>query len=247
MMSTKKSESIRGLVIATAIIGLWLGSLIYFLSLNLTSEKIAWIPVAVLWQTFLHTGLFITAHDAMHGTVFPANRKVNNAVGMLSVILYALFSYRKLLAKHWEHHRHPAGADDPDFHDGQHTGFFAWYFHFLKNYISWKQIMGMAIVFNLLEHGLNVPAINLAVLWVTPALLSTLQLFYFGTYLPHREDEKGYADRHHARSNAYPVWLSFLTCYHFGYHWEHHEFPRVPWWKLHRTRKTVLETQNFGK
>ena len=28
-----------------------------------------------------------------------------------------------------------------------------------------------------------------------------------------------------------PVWLSFLTCYHFGYHLEHHRYPWVLWWR----------------
>lgn len=26
--------------------------------------------------------------------------------------------------------------------------------------------------------------------------------------------------------------LSFLTCYYFGYHLEHHLYPNVPWWRL---------------
>jgi hypothetical protein len=41
---------------------------------------------------------------------------------------------------------------------------------------------------------------------------------------------------HNARSSSMPIWLSLLTCYHFGYHWEHHEYPYVPWcacgWRL---------------
>jgi beta-carotene ketolase (CrtW type) len=66
--------------------------------------------------------------------------------------------------------------------------------------------------------------------------LSSFQLFTFGTWLPHRNLKIPFADWHRARSNDYPAWLSFLTCYHFGYHWEHHEWPFVPWWKLPRAR-----------
>ncbi|MEL7193577.1 MAG: fatty acid desaturase, partial [Bacteroidota bacterium] len=25
---------------------------------------------------------------------------------------------------------------------------------------------------------------------------------------------------------------AFLTCYFFGYHFEHHDSPNTPWWKL---------------
>ena len=45
-----------------------------------------------------------------------------------------------------------------------------------------------------------------------------------------------YDNPHRARSNGYPPWLSFLTCYHFGYHFEHHEYPYVPWWGLSSVR-----------
>nr|MBA2748547.1 fatty acid desaturase [Tatlockia sp.] len=37
---------------------------------------------------------------------------------------------------------------------------------------------------------------------------------------------------HCAQTNPLPTWLSFITCYHFGYHYEHHEHPDVPWWGL---------------
>ena len=59
-----------------------------------------------------------------------------------------------------------------------------------------------------------------------------MQLFYFGTFLPHSEPEGGYSEPHRAKSTSYPVWLSFITCYHFGYHEEHHEYPHVCWWQL---------------
>lgn len=196
-----------------------------------------WALPAIALQTFLHTGLFITAHDAMHGTVFPASRRVNDAIGSAAVLLYALFSFRKLHEKHGEHHGRPGEpGEDPDFHDGEHGGFWRWYAHFIANYVGLWQIVGMAVVFNVLEHLVGVPIENLLLFWVLPSLLSTLQLFYFGTYLPHREPHAP-GDPHRARSNAYPAWLSFLTCYHFGYHSEHHEDPSVPWWRLPGRRR----------
>ena len=222
----------KGLFIALTIIGLWGLSLAILLTRNVTQANIVLIPLGILCQTFFYTGLFITAHDAMHGAVDQARPRVNNLTGAIAVGLYALFSYRKLLEKHWAHHRTPASDTDPDFHDGEHSRFLGWYLRFMKEYLSWQQIIGMAIIFQIMEYLLGIPTLNLILFWVAPALLSTLQLFYFGTYLPHRTPKGGYNNPHRAQSNAYSTFWSFITCYHFGYHWEHHEYPYVPWWNL---------------
>ena len=229
----------KGLFIAITIIGVWGLSLSLLLTLDVAHIHIALITVAIMCQTFLYTGLFITTHDAMHGSVYPTHPRINNLTGTIAVRLYALFSYRKLLEKHWAHHRTPASAADPDFHVGEHSGFLAWYLRFMKEYLSWRQIIGMAIVFQIMEYVLMIPPLNLILFWVSPALLSTLQLFYFGTYLPHRLPAGGYDNPHRAQSNAYSALWSFITCYHFGYHWEHHEYPHVPWWQLPTIRKTI--------
>jgi len=231
----------KGIVIGLAIILFWLLSLFLLLAMDLAKLPLCSFFPALLVQTFLYTGLFITAHDGMHGLIAPRNKKANRFLGTLCVILYALFSFKRLRSEHQKHHAHPGSEDDPDFHDGEHRGFGAWYFHFLKTYVTWQQIAGMAIAFNIMLHIFKVPQINLILFWVTPALLSTLQLFYFGTYLPHREPVGGYDNPHRAKSNEYSIFWSFITCYHFGYHWEHHEFPHVPWWKLPAVRKQILQ------
>jgi beta-carotene ketolase (CrtW type) len=89
----------------------------------------------------------------------------------------------------------------------------------------------MAALFNVLLHLAGVPLANLLLLWVLPALASTLQLFYFGTFLPHRPPQ-GHDNEHNSSSNEFPLLLSFFTCYHFGYHLEHHLRPDLPWWRL---------------
>ena len=68
--------------------------------------------------------------------------------------------------------------------------------------------------------------------WGVPAILSSLQLFAFGTWLPHRRGEQPFADRHRARSSGFGWFASLLTCFHFGYHHEHHDMPHLPWWRL---------------
>jgi beta-carotene/zeaxanthin 4-ketolase len=203
------------------------------MSVDVKEWNVLFLLTAVLLQTFLYTGLFITAHDAMHGVVCVSNNKMNHFIGWLCLILYGFLSYSKLLKKHWLHHHHPASSIDPDFHNGKYKNFLPWYLFFMKNYWSWRQILFLTTLYNLLHYSyLNIPQVNLNLFWVIPSLLSSLQLFYFGTFLPHREPSEGYIQPHRAKTISHPVWLSFITCYHFGYHEEHHEFPHAPWWDL---------------
>lgn len=231
-----------GLTIAVFILSLWAISLVCLLSINLAEIPNWLILLAMLWQTFLYTGLFITAHDAMHGSVSPQNPKVNAFVGRLAVLAYGLFSYRKLLQKHWQHHKHPASEFDPDFHNGINKNPIAWYFHFMKGYWDWRQIIGFSLIYNLAKSGLPVSESNLILFWAIPPLLSSVQLFYFGTFLTHKEPEEGHTNPHRTRTNPLPIAWSFITCYHFGYHEEHHEYPCVPWWQLSAIHK--LQTQS---
>ena len=221
----------KGTIIAALVISAWASSLVFLLSLE-KDQFLIWALPGLLVQTFLYTGMFITAHDAIHGTVFPRKHRLNAAIGAFCLFVYALFPYRSVREKHFDHHRYPGSLKDPDYHDGKRRSFFGWYSTFLKRYITWRQIVGMAVIFNILHHLLGIAVLNLLLFWVAPSLLSTLQLFYFGTYLPHREPAGGYDNRHHAVSSALkPLW-SFLACYHFDYHWEHHEYPGTPWWQL---------------
>lgn len=220
------------LLIAMLIICCWAVSLSYLISLDISRTPIIQLIPLILIQTFLYTGLFITAHDAMHGVVFPNNVKINNLIGSIAVGLYALFSYKKLLQAHWMHHRSPATELDPDFHNGKQTSFLNWYFQFMKKYWSWWRILGLVTIFNIVIFVFHLPEKNLTLFWVLPSILSSVQLFYFGTFLPHKEPIGGYTNIHKAQSNPLPIFWSFITCYHFGYHQEHHEYPSIPWWQL---------------
>ncbi|MEH2323529.1 MAG: beta-carotene ketolase CrtW [Nostoc sp.] len=226
-----KSE-FKGLFIAIIIVSTWVISLSLLLSVDISKLKFWMLLPVILWQTFLYTGLFITSHDAMHGVVFPQNPKINHFIGRLTLSLYGLLPYKKLLQKHWVHHHNPASQIDPDFHNGKHKNFFAWYFHFMKAYWSWGQIIALTIIYNFAKYILHIPPDNLTYFWVLPSLLSSLQLFYFGTFLPHSEPIGGYIQPHRSQTISRPIWWSFITCYHFGYHEEHHEYPNVCWWEL---------------
>ncbi|MBD2533321.1 fatty acid desaturase [Nostoc flagelliforme FACHB-838] len=228
----KGKSEFKGLFIAIVIVTTWVISLSLLLSLDISKLKFWMLLPVILWQTFLYTGLFITSHDAMHGVVFPKNPKINHFIGTLTLSLYGLLPYQKLLKKHWLHHHNPASKIDPDFHNGKHQNLFAWYFHFMKGYWSWGQIIALTSIYNFSKYILHIPSDNLTYFWVLPSLLSSLQLFYFGTFLPHSEPIGGYVQPHRAQTISRPIWWSFITCYHFGYHEEHHEYPNVCWWQL---------------
>lgn len=240
MVRPNQSDNATGIALALVITLLWGGSLALLLQSPFQFDW--WTVPSIFWQTFLYTGLFITAHDSMHGSISPSYSEINNFLGGLAAALYALFPISHLRKKHRMHHKHAGTSMDPD-HHGAISHPIAWYLTFLKRYISFKQIIGMAILFNIAHHLLGIPVVNLLVFWVLPACLSTIQLFVFGNYLPHRTKESETFDRHHTRSNTYSEFWSLITCYHFGYHWEHHEYPYVPWWKLPRLRRLVQHQQ----
>ncbi len=221
----------RGISVALVIIAAWLSLLLFLLGTFTINWYSPTTYLLVLLQTHLYTGLFITAHDAMHGAV-SSNRKLNKRIGQFAALLFAFNSYNKLLPKHHEHHRFVATDQDPDYHKSQ--TFFIWYFSFLKQYVVWWQIVAMAVTYNLLK--LLFPQENVILFWIVPSLLATLQLFYFGTYLPHRGEHKQH-NRHKSGSQPKNHFMAFLSCYFFGYHWEHHNYPATPWWQLWKKKK----------
>lgn len=222
-----------GVLIAILILLLWAGHLVYSLLFVTTSPDSAALWLHLLLQTYLYTGLFITGHDAMHGLV-TAKRKGNDVFGWITALCFAGLSYRKLKQNHYLHHRFPASDQDPDFFKPSQN-LFVWWLVFVWRYASWWQFLWMAVWFNVLQIWVEVPALIL--FWIVPAVLSSFQLFFFGTYLPHRLPHQEEMEPHRARSQRGPHWWAMLSCYFFGYHWEHHEVPRIPWWQLYREKE----------
>lgn len=223
-----------GVLIALIIISAWFLHLYYSLFHLYVDFSNMWTYLHILLQAFLYTGLFITAHDAMHRTVSP-NGKINDLIGRISSLLFAGMSYSKLLKNHHLHHKYPASEKDPDFYT-KSQNFFVWWAVFFYRYATITQILIMAAAFNVLKFIFEVPEINLWFYWIIPAFLGALQLFYFGTYIPHREPHTEEMGIHKARTLPKNHLLALLTCYFFGYHREHHEGPHVPWWQLWKTK-----------
>lgn len=132
---------------------------------------------AVLLRTLLQTGLFIVAHDAMHGSLWPGRPRRNHGIGQAALLLYGALPYGKCLSNHHRHHRHAGTADDPDHHgQGQGQGretWIGWYATFMASYLSARQILSLAVLWGAWA----------AVAWfVTPTPLQNIGLFCI---LPH--------------------------------------------------------------
>ena len=226
----------RGLGFALGILSLWLASHIasvfYF---DWRSSPPILVPFMVAWLVWLYVGLFIIAHDCMHGSL-TRSRRANRIIGRLCLMLYAAFDFDAMLEKHRAHHRYAGTGDDPDYYAGDPRDYRRWYAKFFREYSSLKQYVSIAALSWAYVLLFGVPLANVLVFWALPAILSSVQLFTFGTYLPHRPLGEPFPDEHRARSNNYPRWLSLLTCFHFGYHHEHHAHPSLPWWRLPEAR-----------
>lgn len=221
-----------GIFIAIGVISLWAAHLIYmllFLDINAFNP---WMYLHIVLQAYLYTGLFITGHDAMHGTI-SSKPIINKVLGWLSVFLFAGMSYGRLRKNHGLHHKAPATAEDPDFYV-KSQNFWLWWGVFMWRYLTLIQLVIMAVVYNLLI--LAFPEINVLFFWAVPAILGTLQLFFFGVYWPHRHPHTPTMEPHRARSLKRNHFWAMLSCYFFGYHWEHHQDPGIAWWQLHKTK-----------
>jgi len=222
-----------GVLIAISVIAAWLGHLYYSLVFVEVSLSNPWMYFHMLLQTHLFTGLFITGHDGMHGTIRPHDYKTNKILGTIASFLYAGLSFSRLLKNHQKHHKNPGTVSDPDYCVTSQN-FFVWYFTFMWRYVTVWQIVIMAVLFNVLLIWFS--ETRLILLWIVPAFLSTFQMFYFGVYAPHRQPHVNDMMPYRSRTLTRNHFLAFLTCWFFGYHFEHHDSPGTPWWKLYQKK-----------
>ncbi len=196
-----------------------------------------WSAPLILVQAWLSTGLFIAAHDAMHGSLAPGRPEVNAWAGRIALRLYAMLSFDALRRAHFEHHRRPGSAEDPDFHPNRPRAFVPWLIRFFAGYYT-DMMLALITVRIWAYILLGARAEHIILFWGVPSILALLQLFYFGTYLPHRHGADTFADRHNARSNSMGRLAAVTSCFNFGaYHHEHHLFPDTPWWRLPARRE----------
>lgn len=225
-----------GLLTVTIIFSLWFVSLANLITISIGDTSWIWVTVAIAVRSYLHTGLFILAHDSMHGNLIPRDRRLNDLIGNIAVSIYGFLPYEHCRKNHTDHHQYPSQSGDPDFHGGLAHPFF-WYCKFIREYFPLRSLFTFLINMSIIFWGLiivfHVSMINLVLFWLVPLVLSSLQLFYFGTYLPHRHTYNNPNFSPRLVSNVYLNVWSFVSCYNFGhYHWEHHEYPKTPWYRL---------------
>lgn len=229
----------KGLLLTAGLVVTWFVSLAELLGRS--PHQLSWwgLLLAVLIRTQLQTGLFIIAHDAMHGVLWPGRPRWNHVLGAGAISLYAALPYQRCRRKHQRHHSETATCNDPDFPLDQRGGFWSWYRQFMAGYLSWSQMTRLLCGWGLLcllFRPLNPAAwLSVLVFCTLPLLLSSLQLFVFGTYLPHRPQRWPGCQADPVTLDL-PVWLSLLACFHFGYHREHHDDPGLSWFELPAAR-----------
>ena len=237
-MSDKPHNPINlGPLFAGLIVASWLCVHLYSLFAHALTAPLWQTLSLIALQCWLYTGMFIVAHDTMHGSLFKSP-KANAWTGRIIMFIYAGFDWSAMRKAHHLHHDKSGTHEDPDFNATNPTTFWPWYMKFFWQYFGLRQIV-ILFVFTLTYIFLGAPYLNTIVMWAVPAILSSVQLFYFGTYLTHRHKEP-FPDHHNARTNDFPLWLSLLSCFHFGYHHEHHLYPHEPWWRLPSRKRQTL-------
>jgi beta-carotene/zeaxanthin 4-ketolase len=235
--SFSQRQEVIGLGIASVIITAWLAihvAAVFFADWTPGDAPLALALIVI--QAWLSTGLFIIAHDAMHGSLAPGRPALNRALGRFCLAIYAGLSFNRLLPQHHAHHRAPGTAADPDFDADHPDRLLPWFVRFFRGYYTHAQLVRITLVATAYIVLAGVPLVNIVLFWAVPALIALVQLFVFGTYLPHRQEATAFADHHNARSRSASTATSLLTCFHFGgFHHEHHLKPGVPWWRLPST------------
>lgn len=246
-VTTPARQTLIGLALAALIFGSWLAVHLWAM-FGLPIDGGTWplVPLIFGLQCWLSVGLFIVAHDGMHGSLSPSAPKLGAAIGAVLLFLYAGFGWRRMRDAHFAHHTHVGTAADPDFNADNPRDFWPWYMLFLRRYFGpvsmawvWAVVLSYWLLF-------DVPMENIALLYGFPAIASSLQLFYFGTYRPHRHEAgAGFADHHKARTNDFGALASLASCFHFGYHHEHHLSPGTPWWALPARHRVYMQERQI--
>jgi len=232
----------RGLQLGALIGVSWLATLAVGLQIDLSQLHPLLITGWILVRSFLHTGLFILAHDAMHNSLVPGHGVINQRIGRVCLWLYAGLNYETCKTNHRRHHLMPESEADPDFCPADNGSVLAWLVRFLRNYLNPAQLSRLMVILTVLllvaQPHQSHPVVAVLVTFLVPLLISTGQLFVVGTYLPHRKEHQHRPHNVAIRSLNLHPFVSLLACYHFGYHREHHNNPKAPWFLLPELRTT---------
>jgi beta-carotene ketolase (CrtW type) len=150
----------KGLVLAGLIGSAWLLSLGLSFALPLDQTPGLLIGSLILLRAFLHTGLFIVAHDSMHSSLVPAHPGLNRWIGKFCLLMYAGLSYERCCRNHRRHHLAPETSQDPDYQRCTNNNILDWYVHFMGNYLGGQQLLNLSCLWLTLVilNGSGLPA-----------------------------------------------------------------------------------------
>jgi beta-carotene/zeaxanthin 4-ketolase len=230
----KNKDTMISATLGALIYGSWLVLHIYCVWFLEAGKHPVWAVAVQAPLVWLSVGVFVLAHDCMHNSFAPLRPKVNEVVGNICLLSFMGFSYHKMLTAHKAHHRHVGTDQDPDFDLDHQSQVWGWYWSFMGKYmLDMKTFCVTSAVIMAYAFLMQERAAYVYAYWMLPCAIASFQLFYYGTYLPHRQEEKmPFTDKLNTRSLLMPTWLSLLTSYHFGYHHHHHSRPFIPWWGL---------------
>jgi len=135
------NQTLIGLSLALMIMTAWLAVHVYGVYWHRwTAWSLLIAPVLIALQTWLSVGLFIVAHDAMHGSLAPGRPRLNAATGTVALALYAGFRFGRLNIAHHAHHAAPGTERDPDFHAAAPRRFLPWFHGFFRTYFGWREM-----------------------------------------------------------------------------------------------------------
>ena len=170
----------------------WIGFLLVGMQITLEGSPFILIAIIVLARAFLHTGLFIIAHDAMHDSLAPRNPYLNRLIGQISLFFYAGLSFKQCRYNHRLHHQSPETSEDPDFKSYSQQNIIGWYLKFMSNYLGSQQLIRLALIWIATYCIIHINSQNalyiVTMFYALPLVISSLQLFIVGTWLPHAMD-----------------------------------------------------------
>lgn len=238
-----------GLAFTLLTLTAWMTSTVSLLVCDVAALPGWFVIGAILIRTHLQTGLFIAGHDSMHGVLWPECRSCNRLLGSLLLIFYAGLPFEVCLRNHRLHHQQTATDRDPDFQVNPRAGLLQWYFRFMAGYLRPRQMASLLFFWAVLWVFACLLGtsgwINVLLFCSLPLLLSSFQLFLFGTYFPHRCQRPPLC-KNQPDSLDLPAWLSLIACFHFGYHREHHDQPTLPWFALPACRSQRRSLASAG-
>ena len=76
-----------------AIVLPWLCVAIVTINVEPVKASVGLTLLLICAKCYLNTGLFIVAHDSMHGTLSPSWPRINKVIGAAALFLYACLLY----------------------------------------------------------------------------------------------------------------------------------------------------------